>query len=220
MGELLVGVEKIAHLVRCCNIYEALYRSALQGAAVRAGLEPSLTALYAVILQFLATAMVLFGKHSAARTVHAILHPDEVKQFLSDYKRLESTLESDASNCESVLQQSTHNEVVARLQTLLAELRAPLVRINAGLEALLDRSDHAQRREILNWVSSIPYESNHYATRSGHTPGTAVWILTHPTSRQGRASSAPMTLWLNGIHMFHFQFTDSFIARLCDVTYS
>jgi hypothetical protein len=39
MGALVFGVEKVSHLVSRCNVYEALYRSGLQGEAVVSDLE-------------------------------------------------------------------------------------------------------------------------------------------------------------------------------------
>jgi hypothetical protein len=183
-------------------VYEALYRTRLQGEAVSADLERSLVRLYTVILQFLATATEIFSKGGLRRAAHAVLNPDEVEKFIAECEKQELSLEADASNCERILRSAADSDQTTRLQSLLDELRAPLVRVDARMEAILDRSDRAERCEILQWASSIPYESNHSAAKNGRTEGTAKWILTHSTFSEWRASSASTILWLHGIRMF------------------
>ncbi len=78
MGALLVGLEKVSHLVSRCNVYEALYRTSIQGEAAISDLERSLVRLYTAILDFLATAIWLFVKGRTRRAIHAVFNPDEV----------------------------------------------------------------------------------------------------------------------------------------------
>jgi hypothetical protein len=208
MGALLVGVEKVAHLVSRCGVYEDLYRTDLHGEKALSGLENGLVRLYAVVLQFLANAIPLLAKATALRAVYAFLHPDEVENFVAECEGLERSLEADASNCERVLQRSTHTAHAQHLQALLAALREPLVRTDARVGALLDHFSEAETCAILQWVSRIPYASNHVAAKEGRTKGTAEWILRHSTFRTWRESSASMLLWLHGIRKFiqlHFR---------------
>ncbi len=137
-GALLVGLEKVSHLVSRCKVYEALYRTSMQGEAALSDLERSLVGLYTVILQFLATAIELFAQRGSLRMIHAVFKPDEVLKFIEDCEKQELALEADASNCERAVQRHIQSENVARLQLLLADLRAPLVRVDAGIETLLD----------------------------------------------------------------------------------
>ncbi len=171
----------------------------MQGDADLANLEKSLVSVYSTALQFLSTAVSLFEKQSAARALHAILHPDQVEGFLNACATEEHALESDAANCDRIHQHRFQSVQATPLQSLLAELRAPLVRMDAGVAALFDMSSQAEVCAILQWVSSVPYESNHSAAKAGRTDGTAEWILRHPTFCQRRQSSASMMLWLHGI---------------------
>jgi hypothetical protein len=111
--------------------------------------ENSFVALYLPILLFLGAVLALFVKRGSARTLHAILHPDEVANFTEDCEQHEGRLGADASYCERLLQRSAHSEHAAQLQAILAELRTPLIRIDAGVEAFLDRSNNSLRRGIL-----------------------------------------------------------------------
>jgi hypothetical protein len=213
MGALLVGVEKVAHLVSRCSVYDGLYRVDLHGEKALSDLENNLVRMYAVILRFLATAMPLFAKTTAARAVHAFLHPAEVERFVAECEGLEPSLEADASNCERVLQRSARAAQTQQLQALQAALRQPLMRTDARVGALLDSFSEAETRAILQWVSRIPYASNHIAAKEGRTKGTAEWILRHSTFRTWRESSASMLLWLHGIRKFVLFYFFSFFRR-------
>jgi hypothetical protein len=199
MGALLIGVEKVAHVISRCHTYEALYRRELQSEAALADLEASLLEQYKVILTFMSHALTLFESSSARRSLHAVWNPDEIEKVIAELEKQEASVDHDASNCERVFQRTTHGEHAKQLQSLLADLRAPLLRVDSGVETLLDRADEHERFEALQWVSNIPYGSNHIAAREGRTENTAEWILRHPTYRDWRASSASTILWLHGI---------------------
>jgi hypothetical protein len=202
MGALLVGVEKVAHITSRCHTYEALYRQELQGEAALSDLEASLVALYEVVLTFLSHALKLFGNSGARRAMHAALNAGALEEVITQLETHEASVERDACNCERVFQRTAHGELAKQLQSLLAQFRAPLLRIDSGVEALLDRSDQLDRVAALQWASKIPYESNHITAREGRTENTAEWILQHPTYREWRASSASMIIWLHGIRKF------------------
>ncbi len=187
-------------------MYDDLYRADLHGEKALSDLENSLVRLYAVILQFLASAILLFAKAPALRAVHAVLHPDEVEKFVAECEGLERSLEADAANCERVVQRSARAANAQQLQALLTALREPLVRTDPRVEELLARFSEAETCSILQWVSRIPYASHHIAAKEGRTKGTAEWILQHTTFRKWRESSASMLLWLHGIRTAVFYF--------------
>jgi hypothetical protein len=116
MGALLVGMEKVSHLVSRCNVYEAPYRTPLRSKEALSDLERSLVRLYTVILRFLATATEIFAKGGIHRAAHAMLNPDEVEKFIEDCEKRELSLEADASNCERVVQKAAYNDQTTRLQ--------------------------------------------------------------------------------------------------------
>jgi hypothetical protein len=199
MAALLIGVERVTHAVARCKIYEALYRIALRDTDELTNLERSLVGLYVVILEYLSAASDLFDMSTLRRIGHAMLMPDKVEAFLAACENALTPLDIDASNCERLFQRAVHDEVSAKLQQLLTELQAPLVRIDRRVAALSERSRRAEHGAILRWVSDIPYETNHHLACHGRTQGTAEWILTRPTYLEWRSTSASMFLWLHGI---------------------
>ncbi len=202
MGALLVGLERVVNIMTRCHIYEALYLTHDDGPhtkEARANLERSLIGVYALILQFLAEAIAILDKSPAARALQAVFGPEKVVSFAKECDARVGPLEADVSNCERVWHHAAHTNMDARLHALMHELCSPIVRVDARVAALFTRSAMAEQGHILRWVSPVPYETNHHAARDSRTPGTAEWILEHPTYREWRASSASMFLWLHGI---------------------
>jgi hypothetical protein len=173
MGARLVGVEKVAHITSRCHTYKALYCQELQGEAALSDLEASLVALYKVVLTFLSQALKLFGSSGTRRAMNAALNPGALEEVITKLETYEAAVERSASNCEHVFQQTAHGEHVKRLQLLRTQFRAPLLRIDSGVEALLDRSDQRDRVAALQWVLEVPYESKHIAAHEGRTENTA-----------------------------------------------
>jgi hypothetical protein len=217
MGALLVGVEKVAHLISRCGVYEGLYRADLCGETALSDLENGLVRLYAAILRFLASAIPLLDKATPRRALHAVLHPGEVEKFVAECESQEPLLEADVSNCERVRQRSATAAHVQHLQSLRTALLEPLVRIDARVEALLDRASETQTCALLQWVSRIPYASIHIAAKEGRTEGTAEWMLQHPNFREWRESSASTLLWLHGIRKFYFYYHPTALGRYVSV---
>jgi hypothetical protein len=217
MGTLLVGVEKVARLVSRCGVYEKLYRSDLRGETALSDLENSLVRLYAAVLRFLAGAIPLLAQATPRRTLHAVLHPDEVEKFLAECELLEPLLEADASNCERIQHRSATAAHAQHLQSLRTALLEPLVRTDARVEVLFDRASEAETCALLQWVSRVPYAGIHIAAKDGRTEGTAEWILQHRNFCEWRKSSASMLLWLHGIRKFYSSYLSMTFDRCVNV---
>jgi hypothetical protein len=103
--------------------------------------------------------------------------PGVLEEAITLLETHEASVEHDASNCERVLQQTVHGKHMKQLQLLLTQFHAPMLRIDAGVEALLDWSDQWDRIAALQWASSVPYYSNHITECKGRTENTAEKIL-------------------------------------------
>ncbi len=76
----------------------------------------------------------------------------------------------------------------------MAALSEPLIRVDAAVAALQDRSDESERCAIQQWASGAPYVRNHVAAKEGCTEDTAQTILQHPTFCDWRELSASIML--------------------------
>lgn len=211
MAALLMGLEKVTCLINRCKIYEALhlhlhYKPSQQCTAeAQTNMERALVAIYSHILRFLVKADQLYEKNSANRILYAILNPTEVDGFVKSCERLETQVEIETRNCESTYTREMNEETVARimkLEQLLVNLEEPIVRVDCRVATMFERLNKSEQSEILQWISSIPYEDNHTTACQGRTINTGQWLLEHPRYREWRKSSASMILWLHGFREF------------------
>ena len=206
MGALLTGVEKLTFLIGRCQIYEALYlkQEQFEEEKWKSGLKnltSALTNLYAVMLRFLASATRAYNQGSFSRTLCAILNPAEVVGFLDECQTLENSVAFEVDNCERLHTrrfQASSEEQILNLKQALADLQTPTRQIDSRVATLCERLGSSERLRILEWISSTPYEENHFFARQGRTSGTGRWLLRHEKYHQWRTSSASMILWLHG----------------------
>jgi hypothetical protein len=173
MEALLVGVEKVTHLVTRCNMYEALFRVSLRDADFLTSRERSLVGLYVVILEYLSTANKVFDVSTVRRLCHAMLNPHEVQAFVTCCEKTQALLDTNASICERIFRRAVHDKYPTKVRQPLAELQAPLVCIDTRVDALFNHSETARLGHVLRWISGIPYETNQRTAYDGRTPGTA-----------------------------------------------
>lgn len=205
MGALLTGVEKMMALICRCQIYEALYLKAEQleqeewKQAVKT-LTSALATLYTVVLGFLGSAMRTYDQSIMIRTGWAILNPSKVIDLLEHCQTLESNVAIEVDNCERIYtrQFQARSEQIQKIQKLLEDLQTPMLRMDSRVATLCKKLEGSERRSILEWISGIRFEENHFFACQGRTNGTGEWLLRHKQYCEWRASSASMMLWLHG----------------------
>ena len=211
MGALLTGVEKITSLIGRCQIYEILYLGDQQSEQEEwkqavMNLTSALVALYATMLSFLASAIRAYDQGTIIRTLHAILNPAKAIGFLQECQSLENIVAIEVDNCERMhtrRTQMTSEKQIQKLEQLLADFKTPMLRIDSRVAALCERLDNSERLNILEWISGIRYEENHFFARQRRIGGTGEWLLQHEKYREWRASSASVILWLHGARKCH-----------------
>ena len=200
---LLLAVDRTGYLIDRTRVYELLY---LQGdleedSQVYKNIKASLLALYVFIMDLSATVKELYDKNTASRTVHAILNPNEVKEFLDKSQEYEDRVAIDAANCESNLNRSGRAKESAertKLKEILEDLRQPIMRIDDRVAKVLKHIEEDERNDALSFVSTIQYEDDHYRKANKRVPGTCQWLLHLQTYIDWRNSSASGILWLHG----------------------
>lgn len=211
MGALLTGVEKMADLISHCQIYEAMYLKIDQldqeeWKQAFTHLTSALVRLYAAMLSFFGSAIWTYNRGVFTRTLCAALNPARVTDFLDKCWHLEKNLAIEVENCERLYTrrvQASSDEHIQKLRQILADLQAPILRTDRRVASLCDKLDRSERHDILQWISGIPYEENHFFARRGRTSGTGEWLLRHERYREWRVSSASMILWLHGDRKCH-----------------
>ena len=202
MGALLVSVEKVTYLTNRCTIYETLYGPGTTPGQVLHNLHAALVVLYAAILQLIALAHRLFTKNTTTRTIHALINPGQVTNFLAKCKDLETRVEIEAQNCERMRSKEVDSNLqisICSLQKVLESLQKPILRTDERVSSFLEKVDQRERLEILDWISNVRYGMNHETVKENRTQSTCEWLLKHKRYLEWQDTSSSIILWLHGI---------------------
>jgi hypothetical protein len=193
VGNLIVSIEKLSCLISRGAIYERLYHPGSVPADVLDNLHDAMIKMYCAILQMMGQCYRIFHKSSALRVLHAIFN-DDVVERLKECKELEVQVEREAHNCE----RTRSLEADAETQRLLGVLQELILRTDERVLSLLEMTGDRERLEILDWVSTVLYGSNHNAVTEARTPETCEWLLSHNSYLEWQGTSASIVLWLCG----------------------
>ena len=86
-----------------------------------------------------------------------------------------------------------------QLLVALNDLRLPIDRIERRLQVQRDKNNAFNPTEILNWLSTIPYQEHHRETGYGVLRGTGDWFLADSRLREWQRLTSPSFLWLHGM---------------------
>jgi hypothetical protein len=221
MSTINLAADKVANLTGSCRIYEMLYlpnncdgsssSSSSQSPGHGAdGIHPArkefaaaLLGLNIAVLRLLAAALYLYNKNAALQALRALLDLAKVTNLLGNCQTLKARINIEAGNCERASSAARHKQLHVLLQALLQAFQAPVLRIDARVATVWERSNAAQRAAILRWTTRIAHGNMHGAVRHGQTPGAAKWLLAHERLVEWRSCSASTILWLHGIWKPH-----------------
>jgi hypothetical protein len=185
MTALLLGLNRVVYMMSRCKIYEGQYLRGADVTEATSRLESALIELYTHNLQFLALAVRLYNMRGGLRALHAFWKLEDV--------------DKEADICERFQGRAGRAEALKSLLAELEELKDPVDRIDATVAALWVRSNDAERSEILQWISNIPYEDNHITAREKRTEGTGRWLLEDGRFKEWQSSQRSIIIWLHGI---------------------
>ncbi|KAI9763081.1 MAG: hypothetical protein M1840_000928 [Geoglossum simile] len=214
-GALLEALELVAHTIAHNAIIEQIYADRELPAG---GLRDALIKLYARVLQCLAVANRYYGKSNlrvalrgySGRLVGSIAEfPGSSQKLVDDIRAAQSDVDaaarlidadsqrelSDRVELLSLEQHSAHSA----LRRLLEGLEEPIRRFDAKLFDLHDDLEKSKRREVLKWISMVPYEQHHENIRRGRLENSGMWLLEKDVFKRWKMSSASSILWLHGI---------------------
>ncbi|KAF8247054.1 hypothetical protein K440DRAFT_661671 [Wilcoxina mikolae CBS 423.85] len=205
-GAVLIGIEKITHLMPRCAIYENLYiRVNPQPHNVKA-IERALIELYASILVFLVWSRRHFDQNLAFRTVRGIFATETAQSLLDSIDTHDGTVRKEANLADAEYQRFASLNLVQvvtdhgfQLRDILGELEKPILRIELAVTVMYEDLQESKRNTILQWLSSAPYPQHHENVQEGILENTGEWLLQHETFRRWQTSSASTILWLHGI---------------------
>ena len=137
---------------------------------------------------------------------------------LLDAERLQSTRQAQdsfsmmVSNLNNQVG-SLHSEVTIRtsdLMDLVKSFESPLIRTRQELSDFTERQrvesataqSREERKEILQWLSTIPYKSHHRVISEKILTDTGSWLMNDPRFTGWMNSSVTSVLWLHSSRTF------------------
>lgn len=206
-GQVLVAIELVTCLMNRGRIYESLYLDAEvrpvgnSGSAVRAAdeLHRNVVLMYGKVLSLLATYIKITSTSTVVRAFKAALDAGGFADMLSELGRLEGRCEAEANSCERHV--SLNSRVVRdkSLREIRDMLKTQMEVSEANMTRFWEKLDEEERSRILQWISEVPFESDHYNATQGRVKGTGTWLLEHDTYRSWRAATVSTVMWLHGI---------------------
>ena len=85
------------------------------------------------------------------------------------------------------------------LLDLLKELQIPIHKMEGHLRMQKEKADSEEQRNILSWLSTIPYTQHHQQTYSNVLSGTGSWFFADPQLVEWQRLSSSSIIWLHGI---------------------
>jgi hypothetical protein len=207
---IYVGIGKALFLINRGAAYELqLAHTEDAPSYALSNIEETLTKLYARLLDFLASALLVQDGNSLRRAFNALCTPQDILSFSEDCLELERTLE-----VESRLIESRCNQKVAENVMKLLNAASSLENIATDTKGLLDalRLEQLEERrlqqekqdnvEALSWVSSLPILDHHIDAKNDRAPGTGQWVFKKPEFSGWQTSPGACFLWIHGIREF------------------
>ncbi|KAH0557050.1 hypothetical protein GP486_005162, partial [Trichoglossum hirsutum] len=199
---VLEGMEQIANLTGRYAIIEYLYRHRSSKAIDL--LKQSIIKVYVVVLEYLAEAKRYFERNTLKRVLKNIAQTPESGFGMLLKKITDEQVNVDRhANLVGAEQlewmQGDLRENNKLLGEILLDFSRPINRMRDQISDLHDNLEKSKRKEVLDWLSAVPYSKHHKNTQKDRLKGSGSWLLGRAEFREWRKSSASSVLWLHGI---------------------
>ncbi|KAF2085016.1 hypothetical protein K490DRAFT_22972, partial [Saccharata proteae CBS 121410] len=159
--------------------------------------------LYAAMLKCLARAVKYYDESSTKRFLKSPwTDSDEIERLDDAIQQQKEKVD----RCQQLLQQQSLDQIgiqaegtLKELETLRQSLHQPINRMASQLDAMHDKLENEERRELLLWLSRIPHRRHHKAISESRLSGTGDWLLRKTEFVQWLQTSSSSVLWLHGI---------------------
>ena len=193
---LLIGLERVTHLICRCYVHESLYLQVDPSATSIASqannnLRTALLRLYSKLLIFVAGALRTYSRNTLHRILGSWLNAGTLQTQLNELTELEDAATREAMN--SGFQLVTDGQ--KKLQQYLSD---PILRIDDSTKAISTEMDTQRRERILKWLSPLPYQKYHNAAAEGRTAGIGEWLFANDKYPEWRQLGSSCFLWLCG----------------------
>ncbi|KUM61479.1 hypothetical protein ACN42_g5642 [Penicillium freii] len=185
---------EVASLLVRCDMYQQLYMA--PDLALRPP-EDALDKLSACIVQTYAglqsfLAFMVRRQRSKVK-IDAAFKLENARSHMDKLSGSEKQLLQAADDCEKACDLSSRSDL-RELLNIAAEI--PVIRHQVDL--VMERISTKDERELLEWISPIPYGKHHTFRKESRTHGTCEWLLQDEDFCKWRDFQSSAVLWLQG----------------------
>ncbi|CAI7667495.1 unnamed protein product [Penicillium discolor] len=193
-GFIFTGMTEVASLLVRCDMYQQLYMApdpALRPPEDALGkLSASIVQTYAGLQSFL---VFIVRRQRSKVKIDAVFKLENARSHMDKLSGSEKQLLQAADDCGKACDLSSRSDL-KELLNLSAEI--PTTRYQVDL--VLERISSKDERELLEWISPIPYGKHHTLRAESRTHGTCEWLLQDEDFFEWRDYQSSAVLWLQG----------------------
>ena len=211
-GSMVQGIEVVTNAISRAAILEGLYADARSQAAQE--VEQALTKLYVAILRFLCYARRFYCRDTVRRIASSLAQTTQetVDGYLAKVSTAKADLEACSRIADSTTQRDTNENITAlrgdfdsfrvehtrTLQFIQSQLIQPIQRSIANAPKGEDGLSENDRRDLMRWLSDMPYKAHHRAHSKQLLVNSCEWLLNTPEYSEWTNSSVSSIFWLHG----------------------
>lgn len=164
-----------------------------------ANLGQCIVSIYTTILTYLAKASRYWSCNTVKRMAKSIFKDTESENCA--LQLAVSKADNDISQFISIIQHQGLVNEFDKTRKQLNDIRVPLQRIDQSNSKIQDNLTRDERREIFQWLSTIPCEAHHQEAYKKFLKGTGIWLLERREFKdwQKQTSNDFAIFWLHGI---------------------
>ncbi|KAJ5341455.1 hypothetical protein N7541_010579 [Penicillium brevicompactum] len=171
-GVILTGMAEVTSLLVRCDMYQLLYMApdpALRPPDdVLAKLRTCIVQTYAGLQSFFA----FVERQQTNFKIDSVFKLEDARAHIDKLSGSQKQLLQVADDCEKSCDLSSRSDL-KELLGLSSEI--PIIR--QQVDMVLERIDARDEREILEWISPIPYGEHHRVRVESRTPDTCEWLI-------------------------------------------
>ncbi|CAG7932985.1 unnamed protein product [Penicillium olsonii] len=159
-------------------------------------LDDFLTKLRACIVQTYAAMQSFFAfvcHQQRSMKIFDVFKLEDAQAHMDKLSGSQRQLMQAADDCEKSCNRSNRSD----LKELL-DLSSDIPIIRQQVDLVLERIDAREERELLEWISPIPYGTHHRVRVESRTPDTCDWLIQHKKFSEWIDHGSSTILWLRG----------------------
>lgn len=189
------GLEVASRMISRYAAFESLYTKLTL--AVQSEVKGRLVSLYTQILHFLGNAVEYFSHSARTRLVNSVFQTSQNEE-LEKIAELDTEVDRLTRISDAEVQLQIQDDM-HKTQTIPKSIQTPFSRVVDASTIYAKSVEEQQFRQLLTWMSSVPYLQHHARHSEARLQGSTEWLFKHPRYTEWNETSTSSILLLHGI---------------------